>query len=111
MSFTRNAFSEARGAFGISRSADSAPVNIAPPEIAADGMEVEGVTIIQVSAGIWNDTVTIAYQWFRNDVEVPGEVSADISNTVSGVYKLRETATNAGGSTSVFSNSITIISA
>lgn len=88
----------------------SAPVNTVAPAIATDGTPEVGETVT-CSTGTWDNSPTsYAYQWRRNGVLIAGATAASYTLTVSDVGTNRlacsVTATNAGGSTTANTASI-----
>lgn len=88
---------------------DTPPANTTPPAVAGTGTVGQNLT---VTPGVWTNSPTeILEQWQRAGVPIPGAtglqyalVGADSGNSID----VRETATNAAGSTSADSNAIAV---
>jgi hypothetical protein len=85
------------------------PSNLTPPIISGTGGEV-GATVQLDAQGEWDLVDSRSYQWLLDSVEISGQTgtSIDTSGFGPGSYSLVETATNAGGSTPIESNSVSI---
>ena len=94
----------------ITSSTDTAPVNTVAPLLS--GSNIVG-NIITSSTGTFTSTtpITYSYQWYKNNVAIGGAtlgVYTTNSTDIGANIKCRVTATNAVGSTSADSNTITV---
>lgn len=81
------------------------PINLTPPAIAGINYATQTITS---TAGTWSDADTVTREWFVNDSATGfTDLTLLVSYTFEGFpVKLRETATNANGSTIIDSNVI-----
>ena len=87
----------------------SPPVNSVAPAITGTPSSSNTLTC---STGTWSGTPTFTYRWYRDNLPMLGEIGNTltvISPYIGSVVFCLVTATNAGGVSSMHSNSVTII--
>lgn len=91
----------------------TAPVNIVAPSILG---EPEVGNTLTANVGVWSPSsgLTFSYQWFSDDVEIPGATSSTYVPTVEDLgmpIRVVVTATNIAGSDDANSNTVIVVSA
>ena len=91
---------------------DELPYPISHPQISSESDPIIVGSQLDCSTGAWNplyEPINFSYKWFRNGVELVGEISPSYTTVADGEYYCEVTAiNNLNATTTVQSNTITI---